>query len=338
MANTGTALTLLAGLVTATDGGALKRFHFAEPHMGTTFQVTLYAAEEPTARSAARDAFARAAQLDEMMSDYRPSSQLMRLCRQAGGPPVQVSPELFQVLAEAEKISRLSDGAFDVTVGPLVHIWRRARRTQLFPEPGELDKARALVGYQNILLDPGAGTVRLTKPGMLLDLGGIAKGYAADEMLAVLRRHGISRALVAAGGDIAASDAPPDAGGWRVGVVAFGDTPDHPGRYLSLAHAAVSTSGEAEQFVDIGGKRYSHIVDPRTGVALTGRRSVTVFAPKGILADSLTKVVSVLGPERGLSAIAQVPGASALVVEEQDGARRTYASKDFPKPLKEVGR
>src|SRR5207244_2213927 len=163
-------------------------------------------------------------------------------------------------------------------------------------------------------------TVELLKAGMQLDLGGIAKGYSADEALAVLKQQGIPRALVAAGGDIAVSGPPPDAEGWTIGIAPLEDPNQKPSRYLLLHDAAVSTSGDAEQYVEIDGKRYSHIVDPRTGIGLVGRQSVTVVARHGIMADSLTKVVSVLGPERGLAIIDGLEGVAALVVSKvEDG-------------------
>src|SRR5207244_13517945 len=159
-------------------------------------------------------------------------------------------------------------------------------------------------------------TVELLKAGMQLDLGGIAKGYAADEALRILEQHGITRALAAAGGDIAVSGPPPDAEGWTVGIAPLEDPNQKPSRYLLLHDAAVSTSGDAEQYVEIDGKRYSHIVDPKTGIGLVGRQSVTVVARHGIMADSLTKVVCVLGPERGLPLIETIEGASAFVVRQ----------------------
>jgi thiamine biosynthesis lipoprotein len=307
---------------------ALSRFSFTEPHMGTQFKLIVYAPDEPAARKAARDAFARIAALDGSMSDYRPASELMQLCAKAGGPPVRVSPELFFVLSRAQEVSRLSEGAFDVTVGPVVRLWRRARRTRRLPDPDKLAQARALVGYQNVRLDPRDRTVQLLKPGMQLDLGGIAKGYAADLALAVLKKHGVTRALVAAGGDIAVSGPPPGAKGWDVAIAPL-DKQDQP-PHLLLHDAGVSTSGDAEQFVEIDGKRYSHIVDPRTGIGLVGRMSVTVVAPNGITSDSLTKVVCVLGPERGFRIIEATPGVSARVVRQTDKGLQAVKSKGFP--------
>lgn len=308
---------------------ALTRFTFIEPHMGTRFQIIVYAPDRDTARTAAQDAFARIASLNAIMSDYDKTSELMRLCAQAGGPPVPVSAELFFVLSRAQEVSRQSDGAFDVTVGPVVKLWRKARKLRKLPDPQQLAEARALVGWRNVRLDKDKRTVQLLKAGMQLDLGGIAKGYAADEALAVLKKHGIDRALVAAGGDIAVSGQPPGTEGWKIAIATLPGEKD-PGR-LVLHHAAVSTSGDAEQFVEIDGQRYSHIVDPRTGLGLTGRMSATVVAGKGIEADSLTKVVAVLGPEKGIKIIEANEGVGARLVRKKGEELETLVSKHFPK-------
>jgi FAD:protein FMN transferase len=314
-----------------------KRFEYAEPQMGTRFGIILYAPDEATAQKASQAAFARIASLDASMSDYRQESELMRLCAKAGGPPVRVSDDLFFVLRRAEEVSRRSGGAFDVTVGPVVRLWRRARRTQKLPDREQLAQALARVGYKNVRLDARARTVQLLKPGMQLDLGGIAKGYAADEALKALKKHGVKRALVAAGGDVAMSGPPPGAEGWNVAVAQLVGVEKSPPGKLVLHDAAVSTSGDASQGVEIDGKRYSHIVDPRTGIGLIGRMGVTVVAPDGITADSLTKVVAVLGPAKGIPIIQEMPGVSARVVRQTDHGAETVVSKSFPKlrPLDE---
>jgi thiamine biosynthesis lipoprotein len=306
------------------------RYSFEEPHMGTRFGVIVYAASEEAARKASRAAFARVAEVNAIMSDYQSTSELMQLCAKAGGPPVKVSAELFLVLSRARRVSQQSGGAFDVTVGPVVRLWRRSRRTRELPDPDKLKQARALVGWKMVHLDEKAGTVRLEKAGMQLDLGGIAKGYAADEMLRVLNRHGITRALVSAGGDIRVGDAPPGKPGWRVAIAPVDARKEGP-RYLTLANAAVSTSGDAEQYVEIAGKRYSHIVDPRTGLGLVGRMSATVVAPDGITADSLTKVLAVLGPEKGFEIIEAYKGVSGRFVRKTDDLTEVLFSRRFPK-------
>jgi thiamine biosynthesis lipoprotein len=306
-----------------------SRFTFEEPHMGTKFRIVLYAPDRGAAEKAAKEAFARAASLNRIMSDYDPASELMQLCKKnasQAGEPVRVSEDLFVVLSKAQKVSEASDGTFDVTVGPLVKLWRLARRTQSLPDPAELAEAKARVGFRKLELNDKERTVRLLSPGMLLDLGGIAKGYAADEMLAVLRKNGITRALVAAGGDIAVGDPPPNSPGWVVDVAPL--TKAKPEYSLRLANSAVSTSGDAEQFVVIGGVRYSHIVDPRTGLGVTGRRSVTVIAKHGIDSDPLTKAVMLLPPERALKLIDGIDGAAALIVKKTEtGEEVTESSR-----------
>jgi len=302
--------------------------------MGTRFEIVLYAPDEAKANKAAKAAFERIAELDGIMSDYRPASELMQLCKKAGGEPVKVSNDLFYVLSKAQQVAERSDGAFDVTVGPVVRIWRVARKTRQLPAPDKLKAALDLVCYQNVNLDPKEQTVQLLKPGMQLDLGGIAKGYAADEALKVLEKHGVKSALVAAGGDIAVSAAPPDTKGWTVGIAPLENPENKPKKYLLLENMAVSTSGDAEQYVEIAGKRYSHIVDPKTGLGLVGRQSVTVVARRGIDSDSLTKVVSIWGPKRGLEFIEKKPGVSAYVVRKTDDGEETFQTKDFAKLLK----
>ncbi|MHB1424451.1 MAG: FAD:protein FMN transferase [Gemmataceae bacterium] len=321
-------LGILAVLVLGGAEPALTRYTFTEPHMGTRFRIIVYAPDRNSAREAIQDAYARIASLNATMSDYDKASELMRLCAKAGGPPVPVSRELFFVLSRAQEVSRQSDGAFDATVGPLVKLWRQARKEHQLPAADKLAEARALVGWRNVRLDADKGTVQLLKADMQLDLGGIAKGYAADEALAVLKKHGIDRALAAAGGDIAVSGPPPDADGWKIAIARLPGEKD-PGR-LILHHAAVSTSGDAEQFVVIDGKRYSHIVDPRTGIGLVGRMSATVVARRGIDADSLTKVVAVLGPKKGIKIVESNEGVSARLVRKQGEDFEAIVSKNFP--------
>jgi thiamine biosynthesis lipoprotein len=316
----------------AAAGVTPERYEFESKHMGTTFRVVLYATDRPTAEKAAKAVFARVDELERVMSDYDAKSELMRLCRANDaepGKPVAVSKDLFKVLRTAQEVSRKSDGVFDVTVGPLVRLWRIARRTQQLPDPKELAEAKTKVGYEKVFLDPEKRTVTMKVPGMRLDLGGIGKGYAADEGLAVLRDLGISRALVAASGDIAVGDPPPGADAWAVEIAPIGK--GMPARRVKLANAAVSTSGDLEQFVEIGGVRYSHVLDPKTGLGLTGRRSVTVIARRGVQADSLSKAASVLPPEKALALIDSIDGAAtSIAVKESDEAKvRVTASKRF---------
>ena len=311
----------------------LERFEFTQIHMGMPFKCIVYAPDDDSANAAVRAAYARIKQLDGIMSDYDPHSELMRLCQTAGqGQSVSVSPDLLAVLSRAQALSRQSEGAFDVSVGPAVRLWRKARKTRVFPSSEEVAAARELVDYRNIRIDEKAGTVKLLRAGMQVDLGGIGAGYAVDEALKVLKEKGIASALVDASGDIGVSDPPPGKAGWRIGVAPLEPDAD-PSRYLLLNNAAVTTSGDAFQFVEFDGKRYSHIVDPKTGLGLTERSSVTVIARDCTTADSYTKAVMILGPEKGLKLIESTKGAAAIVVRAPEGNVETFESKRLAKYL-----
>ena len=304
-------LLLMLGAGCAASGGepALRRHEYAQLHMGVQARLIVYAPTEQAAATAARAAYARVAEIEDIASDYRPTSELMRLCARAGQGPVKVSEELFTLLAHAQELSRRSDGAFDVTIGPYVSLWRTALKTGQLPNPKALAEARTRVGWEKVKLDAERRTVELTTPGMRLDFGGIAKGYAGDEAIRVLRERGIGSALFEAGGDIVVSDAPPGEKGWTVEVV--GSEAENS-RMIEVANCGVSTSGDAEQFVEIDGTRYSHVVDPRTGLGLTQRYAATVVARDGITSDSLSTAASVMGKE-GRPLIKSYRGATAYV-------------------------
>jgi thiamine biosynthesis lipoprotein len=253
--------------------------------MGTLVRITIYSSNE----SPIRAAFDRIVELDEKLSDYKPDSELNRLCRTVS-KPVKVTEDLFRVLEASEKLSRLTDGAFDVTIGPVTHLWRVGKTPDA--------ETMARVGWRNLVLNKKHRTAELKLAGMQLDLGAIAKGFAADEALKTLRGLGVKRALIAIGGDIVAGDPPPGARGWRVGL-------EPAGGEVLLRNGAVSTSGDTEQFHEIGGVRYSHIIDPKTGLGLTSAMAVTVVARRGLDADPIATTVSVMGEDRGRAVFEQ---------------------------------
>jgi len=319
-------LWFLTGLGAAEQ---LQRFQFAQPHMGTLYRIVLYAPDEEAAQKASGLAFTRIAQLDACLSDYKDDSELMKLCGKAGGEAVPVSADLFEILRKSLAVSLASAGAFDITVGPLVRLWRLARRNHELPPAALIAQAQALVGYEKLVLDEKARTARLLQKDMQLDLGGIAKGYAGDEALAVLKEQGIERALVVAGGEVVASGPPPGLAGWTVGLAPLED-PDKPPRlYILLRDGAVSTHGDAEQYVEIGGVRYGHHIDPRTGQALKGHGSVSIVARKGVISDGFGTAVAILGPEAGLKMIDSIPGAAALILQATEQGEKSYESRDW---------
>jgi thiamine biosynthesis lipoprotein len=308
----------------------LKRYEFSLPRMGTMFRIEIYSADDATASRAAEAAFARAEELEQIMSDYREDSELVRLAREGVSAPFPVSNDLYNVLEKSIWTSELSHGAFDITVGPLVELWRKARTTGRFPAASELAKARALVDYRNLELDAGRRTVFLKRAGMKLDLGAIGKGYAADQMLALLQSRGIRQAMVVAGGEVAVGASPPGKAGWRVAIdTADAGTGNRPCVIL-LHDAAVSTSGNSRQFVEIKGRRFSHIIDPSTGLGLEGAASTTVIARDSTTADALATALCVMPVTDGIRLAESLAGVAAFWVRQAGNGWKRYASRGFP--------
>jgi len=320
----------------------LKRYNFRRVEMAVPIHIILYAPDEESASTAARAAFDEIHRLNGVFSDYDAQSELRRLCETAGsGTVVLVSEDLWAVLQASQRIARQSDGAFDITIGPVVRLWRRARRRYRLPSEQRLAEARQAVGYDLIRLVPEKRAVALTADDMRLDLGGIAKGYAIDAALAVLRRHGVERALIDAGGDVRLGDPPPGQSGWHVQVATGKEpevaaSPPRPAQegevgpvVLDLANVAVATSGDVWQSVEIDGTHYSHIVDPRTGIGLTDRSTVTVVAPTGMLADALASAVSVLGPPKGIALAGKYANTAVRVVRAPGGRPESHQSPSW---------
>lgn len=288
--------------------GAELRFDFSGPGMGTTFRIACHAADREGAERAVDACFQRIARLNAMFSDYDPTSELMSLCAPSTAYPKVVSAEMLALLTRAREIAQITDGAFDPTCGHLSQLWRRTKRQGRLPAAARLQAGLEVTSWQSLILHPDQRAVTL-KPGMLLDLGGIAKGHAADECLRVLREHGITRAIVQAGGDTRAGDPPPGKTGWEVLLRTF-SAPDLEEKLetVLLANGAVSTSGDLYQFIEIDGRRYSHIIDPRTGLGLTQRIACSVFAPDCTTSDALATAMCVLGEEAGAKLAAHLPG------------------------------
>jgi len=320
---------------TSSAAATMNRFEFTQTEMAVPIRIVLYAADDTTAAGAARAAFSRFHELNALLSDYDPQSELRRLCDTSSeGKPIRVSDELWRVLVRAIELSERSEGAFDVTVGPVVRLWRNARRTKELPSPKSIQAALSRVGYRWVRLYPEQHTVELLRPKMRLDLGGIAKGYAVDEAVKALRKRGITRMMVEAGGNIGLGDPPPDKPGWRIGI-APPDARSPARQYLWLSRVAISTSGDLWQHAVIDGVRYSHLIDPRTGMALTDRSSVTVVGPDGLSTDGLSSAVAILGPEKGLKLIENTPGVAAFIVRAIGGQERTYQSRRWRELKKE---
>ncbi len=280
--------------------------------MGTRCRIVVYGPDEERAALACGAAFDRIAALEEVLSDYRRDSEVSRLAEFPAGEWHTISPDLERVLLLSRRVHDASGGAFDPTVGPLTKLWRETRRSGILPDTSVLEEARGRVGFVDLLEMDGQGHVRLQKPFIELDFGGIGKGFAADEAMRVLQDAGFPIALIDFGGDVLAGEAPSDSPeGWGVEVQdGMGER-----RMLRLRNQAVATSGDLEQFVEINGVRYAHIIDPRTGLGLTHRIAATVIAESSALADALASAACVLGPERAKHLAAAFDGVMGVWVE-----------------------
>lgn len=311
----------LAALLSAADGpqNSLARHDFSGPAMGTTFRISCYAMDRSTAEKAVDACFSRIKELNDLFTDYDPTSELMRLCAPDAEYPVTVSAPMAYLLGRALEMARFSEGAFDPTCGHLSQLWRRSRRQQKLPPPARLKAAIATTDWRRVSLNFDTRQVTL-QPQTLLDLGGIAKGYAADECLRLLRAQGLSRAIVQAGGDTAAGDPPPGKAGWEVKLRTFtrpGDEDELTA--LILANRAVSTSGDLYQFIEIQGQRYSHVLSPRTGLGLTERIACSVIAPDCTTSDALATAMCVLGEEAGMRLASKRPDLEVRFSLPKDG-------------------
>ncbi|MHC4552427.1 MAG: FAD:protein FMN transferase [Planctomycetota bacterium] len=292
--------------------------------MGTVARILTLSEDENQARSAIAAAFEAIDRVDELMNDYDPNSMLSQLSLTAVDTPVPVDEELFDVLAAAKQYSRLSDGAFDVTIGPVVKLWRKAKVDETVPTESELAVARSLVGHENLLLDAEAKTVQFAKPGMSLDVGGIAKGYAIDRAIQALQDAGLAGGMVDIGGDLRCFGTPANrAAYWLIGL----QDPKHPDdimMVLNMNDRAVATSGDYQRFVVIDGQKHSHIKDPKTADSAQSLSSVSIIAPNAMAADALATAVTVLGKEKGMALIEKTDNTEALLI---DAAETTQITK-----------
>ncbi len=275
-----------------------NRYTYSMQKMGSPFNLAIYADTKQIADSLASQSFKLVDSINMVCSDYDSSAELYKLHFAAVGKPIKVSPILMELLCTARKAYKDSYGSFDITVGPLSLLWRNARKSQIFPTATAINEARKCIGFNKIQIDSSAQTITFLQPNMQLDMGGIAKGYAADKVLAFLQSLGITNALVDAGGDMVAFGMPSQKKGWRVGVNIPGQLETLWNRKLILSNKAVATSGDAFQYMLHEGKKYAHIIDARTGYGVTFQRNVTVVAPTATTADWLATACSILTLEQ----------------------------------------
>ena len=301
----------------------LKKFQYAQAHLGTTVQIVFYTQDDSLASRLSQKCFERVQELNAVFSDYLDDSELSKLCNQPINQAHHVSEPLFTVIAQAQQISAKTHGAFDITVGQITQRWRR--RAPEITEPESHDET---INYQNIKLDSQQRTITLLKP-LKLDLGGIAKGYIADQLMLLLKEAGLIHAAVIIGGETVLASAPPGKDGWRIGIE---DTERKIIGTLSLENTCLSTSGDSYQFFEHNGQRLSHLIDPATKKSKTNRLNVTTIAPSAMEADAWATALRILPAEQSLALANQQPHLHALYIPHQETLRKTDR---FP-PIKAV--
>jgi thiamine biosynthesis lipoprotein len=307
----------------------LKTVQKTEPIMGTDVTITVVTRSVEEGETAIEAGMAELLRLDAMMSLYKDTSEITRVNLAAGKYPVKVSPEMIEVVERAAKVSKLSGGVFDVTIGPLVVLWQMRLKEGRIPTDQEIARIRPLVNYRDIVINKKASTLFLKKRGMILDFGGM-KGYLADRVADIIKKRGIKNAVIALAGDIWVLGHREDGKPWKIGV-------QHPREHdkiltvLNLSDKYISTSGDYERFVIKGKKRYHHIIDPRTGKPSTGVISVTLIGSPGAFIDPLAKAPFILGAEQGLKIVKKF-GVDAIIVDDQGKVYMTDGIKQFDRP------
>ena len=300
--------------------------------MGSPFTIIFYSADSIQANAIAKQGFQLVDSLVNIFSDYLDSSELNNLCATAGktNTYVKVSSPLFDILLLSKIAYEKSDGTFDVTLGPLTKLWRKARKEKIFPEDSTVKEKLALTGFKKIKMDVVTHSVLLVQFGMQLDLGGIAQGYIGQQVIDFLKEKNITDALVDVSGDIVTIGTPPNANGWTIGINVPGKTDELQKQSLLITNKAVTTSGDVYQYMEHNGKRYSHIIDPKTGYGITSQKNVTVIANDGTTADWLTKACSLLSIRRAKK-LAHSLQAEVLIAEIKKGRLIFSLTKGFGK-------
>jgi thiamine biosynthesis lipoprotein len=298
-------------------------FTFSEKCMGTDFKIIIDDTNESTCQKVAKKAFEEAHRLNNIFSDYLAYSEASVLSASSFNDQddeyLEISAELLKVLKFSRELSKDTSGDFDITIGPASRLWRIARFRESLPGPDKIKNALTRIGFNKILFHPSENKVRLNHKGMLLDFGGIAKGFAGDQMLTLLKDSGLNRCLIDAGGDLIIGQAPKGKPGWRV-KIGGEKHPELPS--LSLSNCAVATSGDTEQFAIIRGKAYSHIINPHTGIGLNTRAQVTVIAKNGMIADSLASAALVSGLKSSEKIFEKYNIKAAFFISQEDGVKK----------------
>ena len=317
------ALSGCVGIPTGQESAVVTR---AQMQMGTLVKITALARSESVAQAAATAGFAEIRRLEELLSTWIPTSELSRVNAAAGVSPVHVSLDTWTVVQRAMQAAEMTGGGFNIAIGPAVDAWR-VTEGQRIPTETELDALRPLVDLHAVRADLGEQTVYLEKPGMRVDVGGIGKGYAADQAVLAMKKAGALAGVVALSGDIKTFGQLPGGRKFPVGI-------QHPRKeeevlvFIDLEDEAISTAGDYERFFERDGVRYHHIIDPKTLQPARGCQSVTVIAKEGVWADGLDTGIFVMGPERGMELVEQLPDVEAVIVDHEGLVHVSSGLKD----------
>jgi thiamine biosynthesis lipoprotein len=304
----------------------LKSFKLTERLMGNSFEITVVADDETWANEKLRLAVEEIKRIEKLLTTFNESSQTNQINQQAGIASVKVDREVFELIERSIRISKVTDGAFDITYGSIdKKLWNFDQTMTTLPSVNEAKSMVRLINYQNILLDKEAQTVMLKETGMRLGFGGIGKGYAAEMAKALLIKQGVKSGIVNASGDLTTWGNQPDGKPWTIGIV----DPDHkkqPFSYLNVTNMAVATSGNYEKYVMIDGVKYSHTINPKTGLPVTGIKSVTIISPNAEIADAMATPVTIMGIKAGLNMINQINYLGCIIIDDQN---KIYTSKNI---------
>ncbi|WP_294276186.1 FAD:protein FMN transferase [uncultured Chryseobacterium sp.] len=303
-----------------------KEFRIPRKLMGNAFAITVVADNEQAAMDDIEAGFSEISRIEKLLTTFDAESETNRINAQAGIAPVSVDPEVFQLIERSLRISRLTDGYFDISYGGIdKRFWNFDRNMQQLPDPEMVRKHLDLVDYRNILLNPETGTVFLKRKGMRIGFGGIGKGYAAEMAKRILVKRGVASGIVNASGDLTAWGNQADGKPWTIGIA----DPDHstqPFSFMNITGMALATSGNYEKFIIVGGKKYSHTINPKTGMPVSGIKSVTIFCPNAEIADAMATPVSIMGIRPALDLINQISHLECIIIDDQN---QLYSSNNI---------
>lgn len=294
--------------------------------MGNRFEITVVADDEKWANKRIEEAIAEIQRIEKLLTTFDESSQTNLINRNAGVAPVKVDKEVFDIILRAQRISDVTQGAFDITYGSVdKKLWNFDKNMTSLPDAATAKRLVSLINYKNVVLDEKKGTVFLKEKGMRIGFGGIGKGYAAERAKYILQQNGVNSGIVNAAGDLAAWGYQPDGKEWTIGIADPNAARD-PLSYLTITNMAIATSGNYEKFIMIGGKKYSHTINPKTGLPVTGIKSVTIISPNAEIADAMATPVMIMGVKVGLDMVNQVKGLACVIIDDND---KIYTSKNI---------